>query len=246
MMVTGAAGGIGNAVVQTLVAAGARVAATDLEVPGIDDTADGEVRGWPLDVRDAAAIETTVADIEAVLGPVDALVNAAGVLGDLRPLLTQGRDDFERVFAVNALGTLLCSTAVARRMVPRGRGCVVTIASNSASVLRADQGVYGASKAAARYLTTCLGLELAAHGVRCVVVSPGTTRTRMSAARKDPDRERVLIDGDPATFRAGIPLGRLAEPADIAETVVFLCSDAARHITCTEIVVDGGALLRPG
>lgn len=104
---------------------------------------------------------------------------------------------------------------------------------------------YAASKAAAAMFTKCLGLELARSGVRCNVVAPGSTDTPMQRALwNGPDAEQRVIDGDPSTYRTGIPLGRIADPADIAETVAFLASDRARHITMQELYVDGGATLR--
>ncbi|NEE57327.1 SDR family oxidoreductase, partial [Streptomyces sp. SID8455] len=93
--------------------------------------------------------------------------------------------------------------------------------------------------------TKCLGLELARSGVRCNVVAPGSTDTAMQRALwTDPGAEARVIDGDPSTYRTGIPLGRIAEPADIADAVAFLASDRARHITLQELYVDGGATLR--
>jgi 2,3-dihydro-2,3-dihydroxybenzoate dehydrogenase len=104
---------------------------------------------------------------------------------------------------------------------------------------------YGASKAASASFTRSLGLELAPHGIRCNVVCPGSTDTEMQRALwADDDGERRTIAGDPATFKAGIPLGRIAQPEDVAEAVRFLVSDRARHITMHDLYVDGGATLR--
>jgi 2,3-dihydro-2,3-dihydroxybenzoate dehydrogenase len=241
-LVTGAAGGIGGRVAARLAEEGAIVAAADLRAvePG------PSVRPYALDVTDEARVEAVVAAVEAELGPIAILVCAAGVLGSCARLLDQSADEWERVFAVNARGTFLCVRAAARRMAPRGRGVVVTVASNSASALKVGQGVYGASKAAAQYVTSCLGLELARDGIRCVVVNPGTTETAMVTSRwRGPDDRRRLVDGDGA-YRAGVPLGRLAQPDDVAEAVVFLASDRAAHITCASITVDGGSSLRAG
>jgi 2,3-dihydro-2,3-dihydroxybenzoate dehydrogenase len=151
------------------------------------------------------------------------------------------------VLAVNAGGVFLCSRAVALRMAPRRRGVIVTVASNSAGTLKVGQGAYGASKAAAQYVTNCLGLELARDRIRCVVVNPGTTETPMVTSRwRGPgDRDR-LVDGDAAAHRVGVPLGRLAEPAHVAAAVLFLASDQAAHVTCASLTVDGGSSLRAG
>jgi 2,3-dihydro-2,3-dihydroxybenzoate dehydrogenase len=103
---------------------------------------------------------------------------------------------------------------------------------------------YAASKAAATSYTRSVGLAVAGHGIRVNVVSPGSTLTPMLTGMwtSDTDRERVLT-GTPEQFRLGIPLGRIADPADIASTAVFLLSDAARHITMHDLRVDGGATL---
>jgi 2,3-dihydro-2,3-dihydroxybenzoate dehydrogenase len=130
-------------------------------------------------------------------------------------------------------------------MAARGRGTIVTVGSNVTGVVRHGMGAYAASKAAATMLTKCLGLELAEHGVRCNVVSPGSTDTPMQRAMwHDGDGAQAVIQGTPRTYRVGIPLRRLAEPRDVAEAVVLLVSDRSRHITMQELYVDGGATLR--
>jgi 2,3-dihydro-2,3-dihydroxybenzoate dehydrogenase len=100
---------------------------------------------------------------------------------------------------------------------------------------------YAASKAAATLFTKCLGLELAEHGIRCNVVSPGSTDTAMQRGLQTLD---AAVAGDLGRYRVGIPLGRVADPADVADSVLFLASDRARHITMHDLYVDGGATLR--
>ena len=123
---------------------------------------------------------------------------------------------------------------------------MTVIASNAAGVPRHGMGVYAASKAAASSLTRSLGLEVAGAGIRCNVVNPGSTDTAMQRNYWGDDpgagRRRVLA-GDLSTARLGIPLGRIASPADVAEVVVFLSSPQARHVILQEIYVDGGATL---
>lgn len=196
-----------------------------------------------LDVTDAAAVEALVCEVEAG-GPIDVLVNCAGTLSN-RLALDTDEAEWARVFAVNTTGVFAVSTAVARAMVPRRRGSIVTVASNSGRLPRYGMAAYGASKAAAALFTQSLGLELAEHGIRCNVVSPGTTRTgiverMLTDAGID---ETTILRGDPNRYKVGIPLQRLAEPADIAEVVAFLASEAARHVTMQDLVVDGGAAM---
>ncbi|MGV9268267.1 2,3-dihydro-2,3-dihydroxybenzoate dehydrogenase [Kitasatospora sp. NPDC003701] len=235
-LVTGAAQGIGAAVARLLTERGARVVATDRRAdhPGLG----------LLDVTDAAAVEAEVERVEHTLGPIDILVNVAGIL---RPALAVETtdEDWSATFAVNTNGVFHTCRAVGRRMAERGRGSIVTVGSNAAGVPRTTMAAYAASKAATAMFVRCLGLELARSGVRCNLVSPGSTDTEMQRSLwRDPSAEQRVIDGDPASYRVGIPLGRIADPEDIAEAVVFLAGDRARHITMQDLYVDGGATLR--
>ena len=251
-LVTGAARGIGAAVAEELAARGARVLATDVDgaaVAALSAPHEGRVTGRELDVTDATAVEDLVAEAERTLGPLDIVVNVAGVLRGAA-VVDLDDADWAAVFAVNTDGVFHVSRAAARRMTERRRGSIVTVASNAAGVPRAGMAAYAASKAAAVMFTKCLGLEVAPYGVRCNTVCPGSTDTDMQRAMWDrapggPDSgRRAVIEGDLAAYRTGIPLGRIAEPSDIADAVAFLASDRARHITLHDLYVDGGATLR--
>lgn len=252
-MVTGAAGGIGAAVSRTLAAQGRAVAILDCDGRGLAAreqemvAAGGTVVGLVTNVADGVAVEAAVAAAEDQLGQLDVLVNAAGVLRtgqavDIDPA------SWARSFAVNTDGVLHASAAVGRRMRDRGRGSIVTVASNAAGVPRSGMAAYAASKAAAMMFTRCLGLELASAGVRCNIVCPGSTDTPMLRELFPNGEDRACaaaaIAGSPVQYRVGIPLGRVADPEDIADAVAFLCSDRARHITMQALYVDGGATLR--
>nr|QIE08481.1 short-chain dehydrogenase/reductase SDR [Streptomyces sp.] len=252
-LVTGAGRGIGEAVARALVARGARVVATDLAPEGVGKLAQeypGRLTVRALDVTDAGAVEALVAETEDTLGPLDITVNVAGILWS-SSVVELTDEDWAATFGVNTHGVFHVSRAVARRMAERGSGSIVTVASNAAGVPRMGMSAYAASKAAAVMFTKCLGLEVAARGVRCNTVSPGSTLTDMQRAlwtASDAEGEeaaaRRVVAGDLATHRTGIPLGRIADPADIAEAVAFLVSDRARHITMHDLYVDGGATLR--
>ncbi|WP_416957759.1 2,3-dihydro-2,3-dihydroxybenzoate dehydrogenase [Streptomyces sp. Agncl-13] len=249
-LVTGAGRGIGEAVVAALVGNGARVVATDLVTEAVRELSEkyGEkVTGRPLDVTDPAAVEALVDETERTLGPLDIAVNVAGILRS-SAVVDLTDEDWAATFSVNTDGVFHVSRAAARRMAERGRGSIVTVASNAAGIPRTGMAAYAASKAAAVMFTKCLGLEVAARGVRCNTVSPGSTHTDMQRALwtsgDAADAERRVVEGDLATHRTGIPLGRIADPADIADAVVFLVSDRARHITLHDLYVDGGATLR--
>ncbi|MET9796762.1 2,3-dihydro-2,3-dihydroxybenzoate dehydrogenase [Nocardiopsis alba] len=246
-MVTGAAGGVGRAVALDLAGHGARVAAVDVDADGLDRTLrllrerGHRADAFTADVTDTTRVEGLFDEIETDLGPVTLAVNAAGTLVT-GPVADCDERDWHRVMSVNATGVFAVGRAVARRMGPRGHGALVTVASNAAGIPRSGMAAYAASKAAAVALTKSLGLELAPLGVRCNVVSPGSTDTPMlRAMTPDP---AALVHGDPERFKVGIPLGRIGSPEDVAEAVRFLLSDAARHITMHELYVDGGATLR--
>ncbi|MFB9902774.1 2,3-dihydro-2,3-dihydroxybenzoate dehydrogenase [Allokutzneria oryzae] len=239
-LVTGAGQGIGAAVVRAFARQGVRVVATDLRDPGPSEA----VRGHPMDVRSGAEVDAVVDAVEQEVGPIDILANVAGVLRP-GPVTGLSDEDWAQTFAVNSTGVFNCCRAVAGRMAARGSGSIITVGSNAAGVPRTHMAAYAASKAAATMFTKCLGLELAREGVRCNVVSPGSTDTPMQRALwADENGARTVIDGTPGAFRVGIPLGRIAEPEDIADAVVFLASDQARHITMHDLYVDGGATLR--
>ena len=249
-VVTGAAGGIGAAVVRSAASAGARVVAADRNAAGAEEVAaklraeglDVSARG--VDVTSEAAVDDLVAWTEATVGPIGALVNGAGVL-HVGPVVETSADDWAAVFAVNATGVFHLSRAVAARMVPRRRGVIVTIASNAAGVPRRHMAAYAASKAAAAHFTRCLGLELAPLGIRCNVVCPGSTDTAMGrAAWPGEDGVARVVAGSLEDFRTGIPLGRVADPQDVADAVMFLLSDQSRHVALHDLYVDGGAALR--
>ncbi|GLZ40760.1 2,3-dihydro-2,3-dihydroxybenzoate dehydrogenase [Actinokineospora sp. NBRC 105648] len=244
-LVTGAGQGIGAAVAAALANEGVRVAAVDKDRVQVESVA-AELpgaRAYTADVTYSAAVDEVVDRVEAELGPIDVLVNVAGVLR-AAPVLSSTDEDWRSTFAVNSDGVYFASRAVARRMVPRGAGSIITVGSNAAGVPRMDFAAYAASKAAATMFTRCLGLELAAYGIRCNVVSPGSTDTAMQRALwTGPDSPQRVIDGAPEAYRVGIPLGRIADAADIADAVLFLASDRARHITMQNLYVDGGATL---
>jgi 2,3-dihydro-2,3-dihydroxybenzoate dehydrogenase len=241
-LITGAGGGIGAALVRQLLDSGCIVIATDVDAPALP--VHPRLHARALDVADAGAVDRLVAGVESRLGPIGFGVSVAGVL-QVGEVATIDDAQWRRVFAVNADGVFHLGRALARVMVPRGRGAIVTVSSNAAGVPRHGMAGYAASKAAATMFTRCLGLELAPHGIRCNIVAPGSTLTPMQTGMwADDDGAQRVIDGSLSTYKAGIPLRKLATPDDIAQAVMFLLSDQAGHIAMSDLYVDGGATLR--
>ena len=244
-VVTGAASGIGAAIASALMAEGTRVAAFDRDRPGLDALlrrSGTSIQAHCVDVVDEVAVERAVESVESKWGAIDFLVNAAGVMVEGR-ITSDELDEsaFWRAQAVNLGGVWNVVRAVARRMMQRRRGAVVTVSSNAATTPRLGMSAYCASKAAATMLTRCLGLELAEYGVRCNVISPGSTDTPMLRTMASGSGTMAFVTGDPKTFRTGIPLGRVATADDIAGATLFLLSEGARHITMHDLRIDGGA-----
>jgi 2,3-dihydro-2,3-dihydroxybenzoate dehydrogenase len=245
-IVTGAAHGIGRAVTRELAERGAWVAAVDHNATALYETIgkiSTEVLAFPTDVRDPAAVTQTVDRVEEELGPVGILVNVAGVL-PMGTVVDLTDEQWAAAFAVNTHGVFHVSRAVAKPMMRRRAGSIVTVSSNAAYIPRMRMAAYAASKAAATAFTKCLGLELADHGIRCNVVSPGSTETPMLRGTwTDDSGPHTTIGGTLKEYRTGIPLRKLAQPEDVAEAIVFLVSDRAGHITMHDLCVDGGATL---
>lgn len=248
-LVTGAGQGIGEAVARALAARGACVVGVDRNRARLAQVfAELRAQGssaldYELDVADARAVDELVARVERERGAIEYLANVAGVL-HMGAVVELGDDDWAKTFAVNAQGVFHVCRAVARGMRARGSGAIVTVGSNAGRTPRMGMAAYAASKAAAAMFTKCLAVELAASGVRCNVVSPGSTDTPMQRALwSDDSGARAVIAGSPAAYKLGIPLQRIAEPEDVAAAVLFLLSDEARHITMHDLCVDGGATL---
>ncbi|PZD95334.1 2,3-dihydro-2,3-dihydroxybenzoate dehydrogenase [Paenibacillus sambharensis] len=250
VLVTGAAQGIGCAVSRALAEQGAVVVLADHNEAVLHELEDGlaadGLSGVPLvmNVSDSRAVNDTVERVERETGPIHSLVNVAGVLRT-GLIASYSDEDWAATFAVNTTGVFNVSRAVLRHMIPRRSGSIVTVSSNAAGVPRMQMAAYAASKAAATHFTKCLGLEAAGYGIRCNVVSPGSTDTPMLKGlwADTAGDAKQAIAGSLESYRTGIPLQRIGAPADIAGAVLFLLSDSARHITMEDLRVDGGATL---
>jgi NAD(P)-dependent dehydrogenase (short-subunit alcohol dehydrogenase family) len=243
VVVTGGAKGIGLAVVQRFAATGDRVVAL-----GRDQTALGSIG----EICEIGVIETFVCDVTvedavtatfAAIGEVDVLVNNAGI-GESAPLTKTTLASWSRHFDVNVTGPFLCMRAVVPGMRERAGGAIVTVASTAGRVGVPYTSAYTASKHAAVGLTRAVASELAGTGVRVNAVCPTFVRTEMTerSIANIVDRTGRSPDEAQAALAGASPLGRLLEPDEVADAVVFLASPAAAAITGQALVIDGGGI----
>ena len=246
VLVTGTAQGIGQRIAQRFVQAGAEVIGLDRQPAAATGDGTGHAPSFEqiqLDVTDTKAIVQVSAQLKARWQTLDVLVNAAGVLR-IGGLDTLTAEDWNACLDVNVTGPFHLIQQWAPVFKAQRRGAIVNIASNAAVVPRIGMLAYCTSKAAMAAMSQTVALELAPFGVRCNIVSPGSTDTPMLAGMLgDPAGQRRLVEGLPEQYKLGIPLGKIGRPDDIADAVLFLASDQAGHITMQQIVIDGGATL---
>ena len=236
-MVTGGGRGIGRHIAATLACGlGAKVAVLDRDYEHAVEVADEiecGARGFRVDVVDTAAIESCVSEVERELGPIEVLVNNAGVTRD-NLLVRMSEEQWDAVLDVNLKGAYRMIKAVARGMMQRRSGRIINITSVVGLVGNKGQANYAASKAGLIGLTKSVAKELASRNIRVNAVAPGFIETDMTAELTAQAREALT---------AQIGLGRLGTPEDIAAMVAFLASDAASYITGQVFVVDGGMVM---
>ena len=249
-LVTGAAQGIGKAIAEALAAAGATVVLADLAADKAEAAAEairaGQHRALAVaaDVGDLAEIDRMVARVIAEYGRIDILVANAGVTrrADIMALTEA---DWDRIHRVNAKGVFFCLQRVAREMIPRGGGRIISIASIAGKGYAGASNVaYAASKGAVIGMTKLAALQLAKHDITVNAVCPGVTRTALSDANLAvrARQDGVSLEEMERRRAAAIPLGRANDPEDIAAMVVFLAGDGARNITGQSFNVDGGLI----
>ncbi|EOV8146661.1 2,3-dihydro-2,3-dihydroxybenzoate dehydrogenase EntA [Cronobacter dublinensis] len=237
--VTGAGKGIGYAAARAFAQAGATVTGFDLAFPHADYPFTCET----LDVADAAGVAAVCQRLLRENARLDVLVNAAGILR-MGATDALALDDWQQTFAVNVGGAFNFFQQTMATFRAQKRGAIVTVASDAAHTPRIGMSAYGASKAALKSLALTVGLELASCGVRCNLVSPGSTDTDMQRTLwHSDDAEQQRIRGFAEQFKLGIPLGKIAQPQEVANTILFLASDLASHITLQDLVIDGGSTL---
>jgi 2-hydroxycyclohexanecarboxyl-CoA dehydrogenase len=235
-VVTGAAGGIGAAIAAALVEAGAAVGVWDLDGGRAKEVADGlagRARGVAVDITGRPSVEAAVVATESAFGPVDVLVNNAGI-DRIEPFLQSEEATWDRIVAVNYLGTVRCCHVLVPGMVERGSGRVVNIASDAGRVGSSGEVVYSGTKGGVIAFSKALAREVAAKGVTVNVVCPGPTDTAL--LDQVAEASQKLYDG----LAKAVPMRRIGQPADIAPAVVFLASAGAGYITGQTLSVSGG------
>jgi NAD(P)-dependent dehydrogenase (short-subunit alcohol dehydrogenase family) len=243
-IVTGAASGIGRAIASDLAGLGASVVAADINMGGAEEVAKeiestgGRAIATKTNVTDRKDVEQMVQKTTETFGKIDILVNNAGIIARCSVMDMQ-EEELDRTFDVNLKGVILCSQAAAKHMIDSKSGKIVNVGSSfssRASVCNLSGGGadYCASKAAVHAVTRSLAMELAPYGINVNAVAPGIVNTPMHEG---------LWEMAEIYFQNSVPLGRLAEPEDIADVVVFLATDAARYITGQTIHVNGGQIM---
>lgn len=246
-LITGARRGMGKAFALAFAGRGARVVVNDIEEAELGGVADeiresgGRVLECQGDITRRDQVDDMVGRTVAEFGRLDILVNAAGILRPV-PFLEFEVEDWDATIDVNLKGTFLCGQAAARQMAAQGGGKIVNVASNAGIVPRMNNAAYCSSKAGVILLTRVMALELAKHKITVNALCPGATKTEMIVVQAGGNKKFMdgIIKGDLDSYRAGIPMGRLALPEEQADMVLFLTSEHADHITGQTFFVDGG------
>ncbi len=241
-LVTGGGSGIGQATVRLLAARGVQVVVADLDDAAAQSTATdvgAAAAAVAVDVADAASVEAMVAFTVERFGGLDWACNIAGIAPQPKPFVEHSYDDWRRTIDVNLSGVFFCMQHELRRMLEQGRGGAIVNMSSGAGVVPAPgQPQYTAAKHGVLGLTKQAAQEYAAEGIRVNAVLPGQTETVPMRAYLD-----ALPDGGEKMMRR-LPMKRMARPLEIAQAVVWLCSDEASYVNGESLVVDGGLITR--
>ena len=241
VLVTGAGRGIGRAIALRLAQAGFAVGVTDVAPEGATAVAaeiaaaGGPAVGHAADVTDLASVRAAVGAVEGTLGPLDALVNNAG-WDRMEPFLQNDPALWDRLIAINYRGVLYATRAALEGMAARGRGRIVSIASDAGRVGSTGEAVYSGCKAAIIGFSKSLAREVARRGITVNVVCPGPTDTALLAEVGATERGAKIVAG----MQRAIPLGRIGRPEDVAGAVAYFLSDEAAYVTGQTLSVSGG------
>ncbi len=240
VVVSGASRGIGRAIAQAFVDAGATVVITGRVAETVKKTAqemtrgDGQAVAKTCDVSDLKAIGPFVEEVIAEHGRIDTLVNCAGV-NNRKKIEDYSLEEYDFITNINIKGAFVMSQAVGRHMIEAGSGSIINIDSINSHTPLKHVGPYAMSKAAMKQMTKVMAMEWGPHNVRVNGIGPGFTQTELASTLWDDEKM--------AQWRnENIPMGRVADPEDMAGTVVYLASKAAKYVTGQTIYIDGGTL----
>jgi NAD(P)-dependent dehydrogenase (short-subunit alcohol dehydrogenase family) len=237
VLITGSADGIGWATAQRFAAAGYAVALLDLRLEAAQERAKqlgGGCLAVPCDVSTEKEVKDAVGAVLNHFGRLDAVINNAGIGNQHLPTLEQSTESFEQILRIHLSGTFMISREAARAMLKAQAGAIVNLSSIAGITGLPRRNAYGAAKAGIVAMTRSMACEWAVHGIRVNAVAPGFVATEL--VRKLENDGSVNV----SKLESRIPMGRLARPEEIAETIFFLCSPAASYITGSVLSVDGG------
>lgn len=240
-LVTGASQGLGARFAETLAASGAAVAVAARQVAKLEDLAErigaagGKAHAVAMDVTDPASVAAAIEDAEAALGPLDVLVNNAGIAVQ-KPFLEMSPEDYDQVLDTNLKGCFLVAQAAARQMKESGGGSIINISSVLGTEVIGALSTYCASKGGLLQLNRAMALELSRYGIRVNAIAPGYIETPINSGffKTEPGQKMIRT----------IPQRRLGQPDDLDGALLLLASDQGAYMTGSVVTVDGGFVLR--
>ena len=240
-LVTGASQGLGARFAETLAASGATVAVAARQLAKLEDLAErmrttgGTAHAVAMDVTDPASVAAAIEDAEATLGPLDVLVNNAGIAIE-KPFLEMSLEDYDQVLDTNLKGCFLVAQAAARRMKGSGGGSIINISSVLGTEVISTLSTYCASKGGLLQLNRAMALELSRYGIRVNAIAPGYIETPINSRFFKSEHGQKMV--------RTIPQRRLGQPDDLDGALLLLASDQGAYMTGSVVTVDGGFVLR--
>lgn len=230
ILISGSTSGIGKSCADLLIESGAYVIGLDIGISSIDNE---RYHHYKIDIRDEQKIINVLNEIEVSYGKIDGLVNCAGIFANSKPFYELSLEAWNEVISINLTGIFILSKYVAKNMIKNNSGKIVNISCVRSKIFGSNMADYAASKGGVVALTSAMALDLKEYNIRVNSVAPGFTYTGMTSKSFDNPEIRSISESI-------IPVGKIAEPMDVAKVVLFLLSDMADYINGETIFVDGG------